>query len=430
MTVEIELKFIASPAAVAALPECLSKLKVQHQETLHLINTYYDTDAGLLRSHRFGLRVRGCNDSYEMTLKSGGKVVNGIVHRPEYNIPLPTNALDISLLPQEVWPHGTEVAELASALKPLFTTNFQRQLWLVNFQQSVIEIALDTGTIVAGEQSEGISELELELKQGNAADMLALAQQFTTVEGLRLGSQSKAARGYQLLNANESAELPEMTVLVPAAKITVEQGLEASLEWALSQWQQYEQSWFEGHVQAQKYVSRSLTSVRQILVVFGGMIPRKATAPLRERLAELEQQLAAKCPAQDIIYQPGYLQLKLALMAWMMNKGWRLFVDNKSKDKLAGSFKRFADVTMSRCLSELKEAFAKQLTNDGYNDQQVRLEKQIISFYMLAGAYEQSESLPYIQTWQRLFDAQGGRDVLRRAALEQPPFWLNSGQHL
>ncbi|MBP9643742.1 MAG: CYTH domain-containing protein, partial [Budvicia sp.] len=50
MTVEIELKFIASPAAVAALPECLSKLKVQHQETLHLINTYYDTDAGLLRS--------------------------------------------------------------------------------------------------------------------------------------------------------------------------------------------------------------------------------------------------------------------------------------------------------------------------------------------------------------------------------------------
>ncbi len=219
MTVEIELKFIASPAAVAALPECLSKLKVQHQETLHLINTYYDTDAGLLRSHRFGLRVRGCNDSYEMTLKSGGKVVNGIVHRPEYNIPLPTNALDISLLPQEVWPQGTEVAELASALKPLFTTNFQRQLWLVSFQQSVIEIALDTGTIVAGEQSEGISELELELKQGNAADMLALAQQFTSVEGLRLGSQSKAARGYQLLNANESAELPEMTVLVPAEKL-------------------------------------------------------------------------------------------------------------------------------------------------------------------------------------------------------------------
>lgn len=430
MTVEIELKFIATPAAVAALPECLSKLKIEHQETLHLINTYYDTDAGLLRSHRFGLRVRGCNDSYEMTLKSGGSVVNGIVHRPEYNIPLTANALDISLLPKEVWPQGTEIAELAPALKPLFTTNFQRQLWLVNFQQSVIEIALDIGTIAAGEQSEAISELELELKQGNAADMLALAQQLTVVEGLRLGSQSKAARGYQLLSENQPSELPEMTILVPAAKITVEQGLEASLEWALSQWQQYEQYWSEGHAQAQKYVSRSLTSVRQILVVFGGMIPRKATAPLRERLAELEQQLEAKCPAQEIVYQAGYLQLKLALMAWMMNKGWRLFVDDKSKDKLSGSFKRFADVTLSRCLSELKEAFAKQLTNDGYNDQQVRLEKQIISFYMLAGAYEQSESLPYIQTWQKLFEAQGDRDVLRRTALEQPPFWLNSGQHL
>ena len=430
MTVEIELKFIATPAAMAAFPESLSSLKVQHHETLDLVNTYYDTDAGLLRSHRFGLRVRGCNERYEMTLKSAGRVVNGIVHRPEFNIPLPDSSLDISLLDKDVWPEGTDIAELASSLKPLFSTNFQRQLWLVAFQQSQIEIALDSGSISAGENSEVIGELELELKQGHAADMLALAQQLTMVEGLRLGSQSKAARGYRLLNGAEPRELPGMAVLVPPAKVTVEQGLEASLEWALSQWQNDEECWFDGNSAAQKSVRRALASIRQILTIFGGIIPRKATAPLRERLSELEQLLEAKCPAEDICYQPGYLQLKLALMAWMMNKGWRMFVDNKSKDKLSGSFKRFADVTMSRCLSELKEAFGKRLTHDGYSDQQIRLEKQIISFYMLAGAYEQSDSLPYIDAWERLLDGQGDREALRRAALEQAPFWLNSGQHL
>ncbi|WP_159565696.1 inorganic triphosphatase [Budvicia diplopodorum] len=430
MTVEIELKFVATPAALAALPEALSGLKVQHNETLNLINVYYDTDAGLLRSYRFGLRVRGCNDNHEMTLKSGGKVVNGIVHRPEYNIPLPDSDLNIDLFPPDVWPQGTDISALKSALKPLFTTNFQRQIWLVNYQQSQIEIALDHGSISAGEQTEGIGELELELKQGNAADMLALAQQLATVEGLRLGSQSKAARGYRLLSGAVPDELTEMSVLVPPAKITVEQGLEACLEWALSQWQEYEERWFEGNTKAQKLILRSLTAIRQILTVFGGIIPRKATAPLRERLSELEELLGTKCSADAFCYRPDYLQLKLALMAWMMNKGWRMFVDNKSKDKLSGSFKRFADVTMSRCLSELKESFTKPLTSDGYSDRQVRLEKQIISFYMLAGAYEQSHSLPFIHGWLRLLEPQGDRDALRRAALEQPPFWLNSGQHI
>lgn len=429
MTVEIEIKFIATPAALEAFSGALSSLKVQHHETLNLVNTYYDTDAGLLRSHRFGLRVRGCSEHYEMTLKSRGRVVGGIVHRPEFNIPLANSSLNISLFDKDVWPKEIDADELAASLKPLFTTNFQRQLWLVEFQQSQIEIALDSGTISAGEYSEVIGELELELKQGHAGDLLALAQQLTMIEGLRLGSQSKAARGYRLLKGGESDRLKGMTVLVSPIKATVEQGVEASLEWVLSQWQNSEECWFEGNGLAQKSVRRALVSIRQILTVFGGGIPRKATAPLRERLSELEQLLEAKRPAEEICYQPGYLKLKLALMAWMINKGWRTFVDNKSKDKLSGSFKRFADVAMSCCLSELKEAFAKRLTQDGYSDQQIRLEKQIISFYMLAGAYQQSDSLPYIYAWERLFDGQGDRDSLRRAALEQVPFWLNSGQH-
>ncbi|VEJ56526.1 CYTH domain-containing protein [Pragia fontium] len=430
MTVEIELKFIASPAALAALPEKITGWKCEAHEVLQLSNTYYDSELGVLRSHRFGLRVRGCNQTYEMTLKSAGSVVGGIAHRQEYNIDLPDDKLDISLLPKDVWPDDMNVAELQETLNPLFTTDFKRETWLINFQQSQIEIALDQGIIQAGELSEPIGELEMELKQGNAADMLALAQQLTTVEGLRLGSQSKAARGYRLLAG--SAELPEaeMAILTVSDKANTEQGLEAALEWALSYWQRNEANWFDGETQAQYGVRHALTTIRQILVVFGGMIPRKATTSLRERLVTLEQQLESKQDAASICEQPGYLQLKLAVMAWLMNKGWRLFIDEKGKQKLSGSFKRFADVMMSRCRSELKEAFNKPLTNDGYNDQQPRLERQIINFYLLSGAYDPEQSLPYIDVWQKLFNAEGDRDLLRRSAMEQPLFWLNSSQHV
>ncbi|MDR0805250.1 MAG: inorganic triphosphatase [Enterobacteriaceae bacterium] len=430
MTVEIELKFIATPAAVAALPAQLAHWKAESHNELHLSNTYYDTADGLLRSQRFGLRIRSCNNAYEMTFKSGGNVVGGIAHRAEYNIDLPANQLDISLLPADIWGRSINISQLQQELSPLFSTNFKRETWLINFQQSQIEVALDLGTIQAGAQSEPISELEMELKQGNAADMLALAQQLTTVEGLRLGSLSKAARGYRLLNGNQPLPPVKMNVLQVAEKASTEQGLTAMLEWAFAYWQHHETHWFDGEKSAQYGVRHALTVIREILVIYGGIIPRKASTSLRERLVALEQLLETKQDAAVICYPPSYLQLKLDLMAWLMNKGWQPFIDQKGQQKLAGSFKRFADVMLSRSRSELKEAFNKPLSNDGFNDQQPRLERQIINLYLLSGAYDKERVLPYIDGWQKLFDAQGDRDLLRRQALEQPLFWLNSAQHV
>lgn len=429
MTVEIELKFIATPSAMAALPDLITRCGGKNHEILDLSNTYYDTADKFLRSHHIGLRIRGCNNAYEMTFKSAGSTVGGIAHRTEYNVDLPTSQLNLSLLPTDIWPENTQIAKLQNSLTPLFSTDFTRNKWLIDFQQSQIEIALDQGEIRANSRNLPISELEMELKQGNAADMLALAQQLTTIEGLRLENQSKASRGYHLLSSEQSLPEAKMSVLILPEKATVQQGLESALEWALSYWQRNEARWFENDKQAQYGVNHALVAIRQILAVFGGIIPRKATTALRERLLALEQQLETKQEAATVCYQPEYLQLKLALMAWLLNKGWMMFVDQKGQQKLSGSFKRFADVMLSRCRSELKEAFNKPLTNEGYHDQRPRLERQIINLYLLSGAYSQEQSQPYIEGWQMLFDAQGDRDYLRRCAMEQPLFWLNSSQH-
>ncbi|MCC3263789.1 CYTH domain-containing protein, partial [Paenibacillus polymyxa] len=81
---------------------------------------------------------------------------------------------------------------LQQALQPLFRTDFVREKWVVTYGQSEIEIGLDQGEVRAGDLSEALSEIELELLNGNTADLLALAGELAAHDGLRQGSLSKA----------------------------------------------------------------------------------------------------------------------------------------------------------------------------------------------------------------------------------------------
>lgn len=106
--------------------------------------------------------------------------------RPEYNVALSEPELDLALLPAEVWPNGELPADLASQLQPLFSTDFNREKWLLEVDGSQIELALDLGEVKAGEFAEPLCELELELVSGDTRAVLKLANQLVAEEGLRL----------------------------------------------------------------------------------------------------------------------------------------------------------------------------------------------------------------------------------------------------
>lgn len=79
-----------------------------------------------------GLRIRGENGHYEMTMKIAGRVTGGLHQRPEFNVALDAPELDLALFPTEVWPDGKLPAELASQVQPLFSTDFSvRNGWLM-----------------------------------------------------------------------------------------------------------------------------------------------------------------------------------------------------------------------------------------------------------------------------------------------------------
>ncbi|MQK22680.1 CYTH domain-containing protein, partial [Escherichia coli] len=93
------------------------------------------------------------------TLKIAGRVVGGLHQRPEFNIPLASPELALERLPAEVWPQGELPADLAQNVQPLFSTDFEREKWVVSEGESQIEIALDRGEVKTPEHQEAICEL-------------------------------------------------------------------------------------------------------------------------------------------------------------------------------------------------------------------------------------------------------------------------------
>lgn len=207
MSNEIELKFQINQSDIEQLQNyldqwvCCDEAEFSSQQhlvnQLNLTNTYYDTEDHFLRLNGCGLRIRTTETEqskcFEITLKSKGNSVGGLHERIEINQPLPNDKLDLSVLPKEALPNGL------TQLRPLFTTNFKRQTWLISFANSEIEVALDLGQITSNGQTMPIQEVELEIKQGNKQDLLNFAIELSRFN-LHLFSQSKASRGYRLLD--------------------------------------------------------------------------------------------------------------------------------------------------------------------------------------------------------------------------------------
>ncbi len=432
MAQEIELKFIVNHDAVDALRDHLQTLGGEHHAPSQLQNIYYETPDKWLRGHDMGLRIRGENGRYEMTMKIAGRVTGGLHQRPEYNVALSEPTLDLAQLPQEVWPNGELPADLASRVQPLFSTDFYREKWLVDVDGSRIEIALDLGEVKAGECAEPICELELELLSGETRAVLKLANQLVSQAGLRQGSLSKAARGYHLAQGNAPREIRPTAVLKAPAKASIEQGLEAALELALSQWQYHEELWVRGNDAAKADVLAAMGLVRHALMLFGGIVPRKASAHLRDLLTQSEATLVSEVSAITAIYSTQTAMAKLALTEWLVTKAWQPFLDAKAQAKIADSFKRFADIHLSRHAAELKATFGQPL-GDRYRDQLPRLTRDIDSILLLAGYYDANAVQAWLENWQGLRHAivTGQRievEHFRNEAIFQEPFWLHSGK--
>ncbi|WP_105902221.1 CYTH and CHAD domain-containing protein [Vibrio gangliei] len=461
METEIELKFFVSPDFSDILKQKIAETKVLQHSRKALGNTYFDTADNWLRQHDIGLRIRQSDDVFVQTVKTSGRVVAGLHQRPEYNAEHTCNEPDLSLHPEDIWPEGRDWQTLQQDIAPLFATNFEREQWLLSMSDgSQIEVAFDQGVVVSGEQQSPICEIELELKSGQTESLFTLARQLSDQGGMRLGNLSKAARGYRLAHNYTSDPVLDFTLIETDPKFSVEECFIQSLEHGLSHWHYHEQIYTEQcSIDALEQIDYAIHFIRQLFSVYGGIIPRRASALLRQEFKWLEEELAWLKTSQyldDLTKDKGYALRKLDcqkqlvaslgeqkdalpdcenvmklfesarytavlldLSRWILSKGWQPFLDDKARDKMAQDVKPFAMKQLDRSWAELIEAFPieRELSRQDYIDQKNRLKRNLLTGLAFAYLFDLEQRTQFRMPWVDLLE--GIDDLLTLEPLQQ-----------
>ncbi|HYG26120.1 MAG TPA: CHAD domain-containing protein [Caulobacteraceae bacterium] len=211
---EIELKFAAEAETMAAL-----RSHPRFEDgggPSKLTSIYFDTPSRALRQHGYTLRVRSDGRKWLQTIKRRKSATPFV--RDEWEVEVAGGEPDLGAAGET--PLGALLARAEGGLAPIVTTEIDRTLRLYREQGGLVEVSLDEGQLVSGDKREAISEVELELKEGQPQALFELARALSDETPLRLCLESKSDRGFRLagddglagLKAEEAVVLPEMTV--------------------------------------------------------------------------------------------------------------------------------------------------------------------------------------------------------------------------
>jgi len=370
MTDEIELKLhlpdmVAgkkvsfTPAKIAAAFGLAPDLPKRSQ---HLVSTYFDTEDEWLREHGMALRIRQIGRQRIQTLKGPAGEVAGAQSYLEVETPIASDRPEIGLIADPMLQEQLVAAQIGTRLQPAFTTDFRRVTWLIDFDDSKIELAFDRGSIVAGGGEMPINELELELKSGRPAALFALAESILDRLPVTLGLETKAARGYRLRSGRSVGPVKASAIELPE-EADVAQAFETIVAQQMALLRANEQAVLatedpEGIHQFRVTLRRLRSIVRAYRDLMDELVYRhladelkwlqsqfgpardldvfigETLAPVRERFAQLPAMLAlvaaaearrqaARHQAHDILQTTRYVRLQLTIYRWLATGAWR-----------------------------------------------------------------------------------------------------------
>ena len=190
-------------AWLSQLPDCA------YVRTTQLLNIYFDTANHDLKQAKAALRLRFDTQAncWLQTLKTAGQQRNGMSARQEWEVVLPASETDVPAWQLELFSPDAQayLAPIAPAMRPLFHTDFKRDIFDYRQGDNHYEWAIDRGEIRSAQNEHtariSIQDLEVELKQGSVDSMRALAERARTALNAQPQTLSKAARGYALFSS-------------------------------------------------------------------------------------------------------------------------------------------------------------------------------------------------------------------------------------
>lgn len=200
MIIETELKLtIVEKDISKLLAHPILRNSGSEQQKLHLYSVYFDTPGLDLCNHGYALRIRQNGDEFIQMIKGQNTAAGGLHQRAEW----PSQVVDLdhpdlTALPNPELYQNLRDQGLLQQVQPLFVTDFQRIVINIISDSNQIELAIDQGEVRAGDLSEAVNEVELELLAGTEASLQTLADQLAKDISLIPEPMSKAQRGYRL----------------------------------------------------------------------------------------------------------------------------------------------------------------------------------------------------------------------------------------
>lgn len=198
---EIEAKYQLTAPVTPEQIEALDWTPYQlgPRATIDQRDTFFDTPARAISQTMHAVRLREGGAQPVVTLKGPGVVEAGVHSREEIEEPTSDRA-------PEGWPAvvRARLHELIGAqpLGPLLEVHNLRRIWPLLRDGAVVgEVALDEGTIRAGERHEPMHELEIELKGGVRDDLALVGALVQRQLPAQPEDRSKFHRGFALLPA-------------------------------------------------------------------------------------------------------------------------------------------------------------------------------------------------------------------------------------
>jgi len=207
---ETELKITLDAGRIAKLSRhpALAQSRLVPRRNEALLSTYYDTADHALARAGIALRLRKVGRRWVQTIKAGGGGF-GLFSMTEVETPAPGGRLVLDGPDPEGVLAAIAKAAGDAPLSPVFETRIRRITERMRPPGGgEVEMALDSGEIVAGEARTPIHEVEFELIEGAVGGLYDLAQLFFSQGRVHFSAMNKSARGY-LLARGEAVPSPE-----------------------------------------------------------------------------------------------------------------------------------------------------------------------------------------------------------------------------
>lgn len=229
---ELEIKLELTAAQMRKLHALIKSGEVETtgaQGMARLRSRYFDTPEWGLRQNGLSLRVRDSDEGRTQTVKVDGTAAAGVFDRIETETRIASAEPSVDAIEDKKLRRKVERLTSDSPLVPLFETDITRTTIVFGSPHGAqVEVALDSGAVVAGADRLVVQEVEIELKRGSPAALVAAARAIVGSGPVRPITSSKAERGYRLIGEKPRAHPVSVKPHAPVIDGTMPAGVALS----------------------------------------------------------------------------------------------------------------------------------------------------------------------------------------------------------